>query len=92
MGTQGLATVASYATPMIMSGLSIAAGMSPQNAAIVALSTYAIENTQRASAGPITYASCYNACMTAFALSPNGLAICHYVCLPLWGVGILARA
>lgn len=75
-----LSGISSYITPAVTTGLSLAAGMSPQSAAIVAVATYAMENTQRAAAGPITYWSCVVGCQ---AMCPAFIPVCIAACLPL---------
>lgn len=76
---EALASIGQYATPAAIGTLSIAAGMTPQTAAVMSIATYAIENTPRVAAGPLAYASCVALCGT---LLPPLAAACILKCLP----------
>lgn len=80
MGIQRPTSVTSYVAPVLTGALGMAAGMSPQNAAITVIAMYALENTQRAAAGPITYWTCMLACEM---IAPLFIPICVGGCLPL---------
>ena len=75
-----LQSITSFATPMAATVLSLASGMSPQSAAVIAVATYAMENTQRAAAGPLTYWSCVVGCEL---MCPAFIPVCIAACLPL---------
>jgi hypothetical protein len=74
-----LQSITSFATPMAATAISLAAGISPQSAAVLAVATYAMENTQRAAAGPLTYWSCVLGCEM---MAPPFIPVCIAACLP----------
>lgn len=74
-----LEAIGPYAMPAATAALSLAAGMDPLSAAVASVAMYAIENTQRAEAGPALYATCVKGCALLF---PPAIPICIAGCLP----------